>query len=315
MYPEELDAAAHQHAQQFIPDETSRGYDSGRTAWETFCAATQLPYDQPRYGALAAFVHYRWQEGRAPNTIRTNLTGIAVRLREEGITVRREDIKAAKDLVKKYARQAADRREPERGRGRVAALSVKMLRQTIRSLDLTTAAGLRDRLVFALGFHIAARSVELAGLSVGDITVVDEGLIVEVRVSKGEGRTVRVAYGADPLTCSVRAWQDWCRFVGPQNPDDAVIRRVHASGSVQPEGMAARGVRDLVLRATSACGWPVRIRSHSLRAGFATAARAAGKDTKAIMDVTGHRSDQVLVYFRDPDGWRPENNATMGIGT
>ncbi len=54
-------------------------------------------------------------------------------------------------------------------------------------------------------------------------------------------------------------------------------------------------------------------RGHSLRAGLATSAAAAGASERVIMAQTGHRSaDMVRRYIRDGNLWR--ENAAMLVG-
>lgn len=316
-YPDGLDEAMRAYKNGLKPDETVRTYDNGLRAWQTFCDATGLPGDVVREGALTTFVEWRWAQGRAPNTIRTNLTGMAVRLRERGVRVAAADIAGAKEHVERLAARAAAAGEVDRGRGRAPALAIAALRDIVAQLDTATAAGARDRVVFCLGFALAARSHEMAFLRVGDITETEEGLRVAVRVSKTGRRTVLVAYGSNPSTCPVRAWVAWRRMTGFSRMLDgteAVVQRIHRSGALHGQ-MSAKSVRTIVRARAAAAGYEV-VTSHSIRAGLITAARKAGKDVKAIIDVSGHsaKSGQVYEYFRDPDGWAPENNATMGIG-
>ncbi|MFJ8934053.1 tyrosine-type recombinase/integrase [Streptomyces sp. NPDC102364] len=316
-YPDGLDDAGRAHAASFTPDATERTYEAGYRSWKRYCADRSLPWQHARIGSLTAFVHQRWEDGRAPETIKTYLSGIAVRLRRDGHPVEAADVTAARRLVDAYARRAAEDGAADRGRGQAPALALGELRAIVAEMDLTTLDGLRDRMVFCLGFALAARSHELAYLRVGDVREAEEGLVVGVRVSKTGRRTVRVAYGSNPVTCPVRAWQAWrraCGWVPMLDGTEAAVQRIHRSGALHGQ-MSAKSVRAIYRRRAAAAGLEL-VRSHSGRAGFCTAARTAGKDTKAICDVSGHspKSGQVYTYFRDPDGWKPENNATMGIG-
>jgi integrase len=58
---------------------------------------------------------------------------------------------------------------------------------------------------------------------------------------------------------------------------------------------------------------PNNFAGHSLRAGLATSAAAAGKSERAIMNQTGHRSvSTVRRYIRDGSLFR--ENAADGLG-
>jgi len=75
-------------------------------------------------------------------------------------------------------------------------------------------AARRDAALLLLGFATAARRSELAGLTIGDVTVhrVD-GLHVRLRKSKtdqeGRGAVKAVPYGRDPATCPPCAYTRW----------------------------------------------------------------------------------------------------------
>jgi integrase len=319
-YPTGLDNAAKEAEWLRKPPNTRRTYLRGFTEWSEFCGRYGLPVTKARHGSLTMFTEWAWHEKhRAPATIDTYLSGIAVVL-DFRYDVRPDpgDLAAARKAIASLRKTSRREQEPERGRGKAPALGIDALREIVRGMDLSTAAGLRDRLVFSLGFAIAGRRDELAHLTVGDLDLVDEGLTVHVRVSKTDPREVAVAYGTDPLTCPVRAWIAWRDYVGLVPVADAVepvIRRVHRSGAVHG-GMSGAGVGEIVKRRAAAAGLEVPFTGHSLRAGLVTSARRAGKDAKAISEVTGHRPNSKVLYgyMRDVDRWRPENNATMGIG-
>lgn len=308
--------AVRAYKESLKPSETRRGYDSGLTAWEAMTRAAGLKRDQVDEVTLTAFVEWRWAEGRAPNTIRANLTGLAVRLRGEGVDVDPAEIVKARAHVDALVARAAVEGEPDRGRGQAPALALDALRNIVGGFDLDTRVGVRDRVLFCLGFALAARSQEMAGLRVGDVREVEAGLVVGIRVSKTGRRTANIPYGSNPVTCPVRAWQAWRReagFVPIADAAEAVVQRVHRSGAVHGQ-MTPKSVRQIIKARGVEAGY--EITSHSLRAGLITAARRAGKDVKAITDRSGHstKSGQVYTYMREVDPWRPENNATMGIG-
>ena len=70
----------------------------------------------------------------------------------------------------------------------------------------------------------------------------------------------------------------------------------------------------MVKRRVEALGYdPAVFAAHSLRAGLATSAAAAGKSERAIMQQTGHRSvAMVRRYIREGSLFR--ENAAEGLG-
>jgi integrase len=78
--------------------------------------------------------------------------------------------------------------------------------------------------------------------------------------------------------------------------------------------LSGEGVAIVVKRYVEPLGFdPSAFAGHSLRAGLATAAAAAGKSERAIMNQTGHRSlTTVRRYIRDGSLFR--ENEAEGIG-
>jgi integrase len=139
---------------------------------------------------------------------------------------------------------------------------------------------------------------------------------VTIRRSKtdqeGEGRKVGIPPGREPATCPVRALEQWradARLTaGP------LFRAVNRHGQVLGKRLSGEGVAIVVKRYVQKLGYdPALFSGHSLRAGLATSAAAAGKNERAIMNQTGHRSlTTVRRYIRDGHLFR--ENAAGGLG-
>jgi len=178
-----------------------------------------------------------------------------------------------------------------------------------------TLLGRRDRALLLLGFAGAFRRSELVALDVTDVQETREGLIVTLRRTKtdqeGAGRRVGIPYGGHPQSCPVRALQAWLRAAGiTAGPLFRGLRRNDALLG----RLSDRGVARVVQRRAQAVGLdPTHYGGHSLRAGLATAAAAAGKSERAIMQQTGHKSlPMVRRYIREGDLFR--ENAAAGLG-
>ena len=189
------------------------------------------------------------------------------------------------------------------------------LRQILAEVP-DTPLGKRDRALLLLGFAGAFRRSELVALDVADLEDNREGLIVRIRKSKtdqeGEGRAVGIPRGADPFTCPVQALGDW--RVAAKIESGPLFRGVNRHGQVLPERLSGEAVAIVVKRYVEPLGFdPGTFAGHSLRAGLATSAAAAGKSERAIMNQTGHRSlSTVRRYIRDGNLFR--ENAAEGIG-
>lgn len=311
-----LDAASDSHAQEQRPDNTTRAYRADWRVWEAFCAQLQIPPTAATRGTLRAFVDYLWTRQRAAySTIDRRLAGVTVTLRQQySVVVDPEATKAARELLKDYRKKAAEAEEPERGRGKAPAMRLDDLRHIV-SLCGIDIFGLRDRAMLLLGFSIAARRAELAGLRLRNIRDDDNGLLVHVAVSKTDPRTVPVPYGSNPDTCPVRAWKAWAAAANIVDPDRHAFRRIHHTGKVQPDGLSPQRAGDLITAAGLRAGYEDLFTGHSVRSGLATEARRAGKDRKAIAAITGHKDGSKVLdgYMQIVDRWGEQDNALVGL--
>ena len=156
--------------------------------------------------------------------------------------------------------------------------------------------GARDRALLLTGFAGALRRSELVSIDVDDLQQRDEGIVIMLHRSKtdqeGAGRRVALPYGHDHHTCPVTAIAEWQRAAGIAG--GGLFRTIDRHSRV---GDALRpGAVNLIVKraAVSAQLDPIVFSGHSLRAGFCTAAAAAGATERAIANQTGHRSMNVL---------------------
>lgn len=184
----------------------------------------------------------------------------------------------------------------------VAPAATAELRRMVTTLD-DSPIGLRDRALLLLGFAGALRRSELVALDAGDVDHVDEGLVVTLRRAKTDqearGRRVGVPYGSYPATCPVRSLRRWLEAAAVA--EGPVFRPVDRHGRIGTARLSDKAVARAVKRAAGRAGLdPTRYAGHSLRAGFATAAAAAGASERAIQNQTGHKSVTVLRgYIRE----------------
>ncbi len=180
-----------------------------------------------------------------------------------------------------------------------------------------TLRGHRDRALLLLGFAGAFRRSELVALAVADVEDTHAGLVVTLRKSKtdqaGAGRKVGIPYGTYVESCPVRAYRAWREASGIiQGP---LFRSVDWRDTLSAGPLSDKGVARIVKRRAKAAGLdPTKYSGHSLRAGLATAAAAAGKSERAIMAQTGHKSlPMVRRYIREGDLFRENAAANLGL--
>lgn len=173
----------------------------------------------------------------------------------------------------------------------------------------------RDRALLLVGFAGALRRSEIVALDVTDIVVSGEGLRLTIRRSKtdqdGEGHVIAIGRTGS-ATCPVSAYENWISAAGIDT--GKAFRSVDRHGKVG-DALSARAVALLVQRRADLAGLDARIYSgHSMRAGLATSAAAAGVEERIIMRTTRHRSTSVLRrYIRDGELFARNLAAEVGL--
>ncbi|MFD1394971.1 site-specific integrase [Kroppenstedtia eburnea] len=192
---------------------------------------------------------------------------------------------------------------------------VEDLRQMVCQLP-DTLTGRRDRALLLVGFAGGFRRSELVSINREDLQSVPRGLVIHLRRSKtdqeGRGEKVGIPRGSRPETCPVRALEDWLSESGIT--EGPVFRPINRHGQVRARRLSDRSVALIVKKAVEAIGLdPNRFSGHSLRSGIATSAAMAGKDERAIMKQTRHKStNMVRRYIRDGELFN--ENAASDIG-
>lgn len=177
--------------------------------------------------------------------------------------------------------------------------------------------GIRDRALLLVGFAGGFRRSELVALDVEDLEFKREGLVITLRRSKtdqeGQGRKVAIPYGSNCDTCPVRSLQLWIEESGIES--GSLFRSVNRHGNLQEGRLSDKAVALVVKRCAESAGLDAaKYSGHSLRAGLATSAAAAGASERAIMNQTGHRSQaMVRRYIREGNLFNDNAAASLGL--
>lgn len=195
---------------------------------------------------------------------------------------------------------------------RVTPLVVEAMRAVLAELD-DSPRGVRDRALLLLGWGGALRRSEIVALDRSDVRLEARGLVLTLRRSKtdqvGEGREVALPTGRTPEVCPVVAFTVWSGLLADRAP--ALFRAVGDAGRVAQHRLSDRHVARLVKRVAARAGLQGDYSGHSLRAGLATSAAAAGASERAIMAQTGHRNPMMARrYIRPAEMWS-ENAAAI----
>ncbi|TCP50921.1 phage integrase family protein [Tamaricihabitans halophyticus] len=307
-----LDSVAAAYVAEQRPANTRKAYADAWRIWQDYTRDAGIPVLSSTVGALVGFV--RWLEttkAASVATIDARLTGAVVGLRGYGIPVDQEASRAAWNALKGYERRLAEA-GIVRGRGKAQPVTLAHLRAMSRACP-SSVAGLRDRAVLLLGFTIAARRSELAGLRVTDlVSAGSDGLLARLGYTKTGPDERAVPYGVHRDTCPVSAWHAWRQAAGMT--EGPAFRRVDRHDHVFAAGLSAQAIGEVIARCGKRAELPFRITGHSLRAGLATEARRNGADHKAVCDQGGwsYGSKAVHGYFHTVDRW--SDNAVRDIG-
>lgn len=206
------------------------------------------------------------------------------------------DIDKVRSLLADVRRARRERYEGKR------ALTPRDLGRILKSCDVGTNVGLRDRAMLVLGFATSMRRSELVGLDLSDITFEEnKGLVVLLRRSKtdqaGRGRLIAVWPGSNPATDPVVILRSWIdrrgNWAGPLFTNCGGfgdrIRRGRLDGEVVNKALK----RCLVRIGLD----PLQYGAHSLRAGAVTAAAQQGRSDQEIMALSGHKSAVMMTQY------------------
>jgi integrase len=312
-----MEEAADKHLDAIRPHNTKRGYANDWALWEEFHGwlaertGQPLPLTAVTKGTLVGFVV--WLDTiklAAPNSIDRRITGVTVTARAQGVEVPKAATVAARQALKPLK---LDPERQARGRGQARAVTPEQLRQMSAAAP-SSLTGLRDRALWLMAFGIAGRSAEVAALTVEGIALSSMGLEVHVPSVKGRpARDVVVAYGKNPDTCPVRAWSTWKSSSGITS--GPAFLPIDVWGNLSSRHLSPEACREIIARNAERAGIAVRLTGHSMRAGFITTSRIAGKREEKIRAQSGHAENSPAFwgYIREADKWTDAASEDIGL--
>lgn len=306
---QELARQARDYASRSRAPNTKRAYQNDWRDFTSWCEEQGLQPLPATPQTIALYLTARAETHRV-STLQRRLSAISQAHKAAGyppISTRDEPLHSIWMGIKREKGTAQQGKAPvvtEELRAMVATLPDSLL-------------GIRDRALLLLGFAGAFRRSELVNLDVTDVNMTRDGVIVTLRRSKtdqeGQGQKIGIPYGSNPATCPVRALQAWLEASGIT--EGPLFRSIDRHGNLQPSRLSDKAVALVVKRRAQAVGLdPSKYSGHSLRAGLATAAAAAGASERAIMNQTRHRSVMMVRrYIRDGSLFRENAAAMVGL--
>lgn len=197
-------------------------------------------------------------------------------------------------------------------------LLISNLKQIINVIDEVNTSKekiSRDKAIILLGFGGGFRRNELISLDYDDLEFVDEGLKINIKKSKtdqyGEGIIKALPYFDNSRYCPVRSIQNWLKL--SKIKDNAIFRKFYKGMKLSNNRLSDQSVALLIKYYLEKAGIDSSDYSgHSLRSGFATTAAEAGAEERSIMNMTGHKStEMVRRYIKEANLFK--NNALNKI--
>ncbi|WP_406380773.1 tyrosine-type recombinase/integrase [Streptomyces sp. NBC_01618] len=313
---------------------TRRAYATDRKAFAAWCAE-QGRTDIPASGeTMAEWVRHltvtprkRTKAPAGPSTIERAMSAVTSWHEEQGRP--KPTMRGARAVLNAYKDRLAEEKAAAAQPKQATAALPTQIRAMLAGVDRATLAGKRNAALVLLGFATAARVSELVALDLAAAVETEHGYDVTVYRKKVRKHTTNaVLYGTDPDTCPVRALRAylaalaatgrtegpvflrvdrWDRLAAPMTRGGRTIG--DPAGRMTAEA-AAEVIERLAVAADLTGDWS----GHSLRRGFATAARAAGHDPLEIARAGGWvDGSRVLARYMD-DVDRVKNSPLVGIG-
>ena len=203
----------------------------------------------------------------------------------------------------------------QKGKKPILISNLKVIIDIIDQQNREEIKKLRDRSIILIGFSGGFRRNEIVALDYDDLDFVPEGLKINIRRSKtdqfGEGFVKALPYFDNPQYCPVVSLKRWLTIAKINS--GSLFRRFLKGSRLSESRLTDQTVALLIKNYLNIAGIDSRNYSgHSLRSGFATSAAEAGAEERSIMEMTGHKStEMVRRYIKEANLFR--NNALNKI--
>jgi site-specific recombinase XerD len=284
---------------------TRRAYRSDFNIFVAWCDERGLESMPATPGTVARFLSHQATNSKKSSTIGRRAAAIAYAHKLAGFEppTNVESVRAVVRGIRRSIGTAPARKLPA-----TADVIGEMLKHCPDTLR-----GCWDAALLALGFAGAFRRSELVALTVADLVEGPDGFRVMIRRSKtdqeGEGQEIAVPRGCriEPVKL-VQAWLKAARIAGGY-----IFRQVAKGSRVMDEPLSGHSAAAIVKHYAKLAGLDsTAFAGHSLRAGFLTSAAEAGAGVLKMVEVSRHKSiDMLRTYVRRADLFREHAGAAF----
>jgi len=286
---------------------TIRAYKSDFNDFSLFCAQNafkSLPSD-PKI--LSLYLTYLSTKDVKMSTLKRRLVSIGVIHKLKGHYLDTKHPSIIENIMGIKRRKGS----LQRGKKPILINSLKKIINVIDNQNKEEIKKSRDRSIILIGFSGGFRRNEIVSLEYEDLDFVTQGLKINLRRSKtdqfGEGSVKALPYSNSSEYCPVTSLKKW---IDISNINSGPLFRRFTKGSKLSENrLTDQTVALLIKEYLKSAGIDSKDYSgHSLRSGFATSAAESGVEERSIMEMTGHKStEMVRRYIKEANLFK--NNA------
>jgi site-specific recombinase XerD len=277
---------------------TLRAYQSDYNDFSLFCSKNgfQLMPTQPKILALylthlASYSKY--------STLKRRLASISIIHKTKGHYIDTKHPIIVENLMGIKRTNGSN----QKGKKPLLINDLKILIKAIDESREKNIRKIRDKALVLIGFSGGFRRSELVDIKYEDIEFVEEGVKIFVKRSKtdqsGEGMTKAIPYFDNANFCPVKALNEW--VVEAELKDGKIFN------------ISDKSVALIIKKYANYAGLDSnKYSGHSLRSGFATSTAESGAEERNIMNMTGHKStEMVRRYIKEANLFK--NNALNKI--
>ena len=269
-------------AQKFIKSRhslsTRIAYESDIKEFNLWCKNHKLQSFPASVESVVLFLSWLAEKGLKPSSISRRVSALKYSHSEAGLP-------SPTDMEPVKATMAGIKRTKGSAPKQVAPATIEVVEQLLSACG-DSKKGIRDQALITIGFGAALGRSELAAIKVEDIEITDKGLMLHLPKSKtdqeGKGQSVAILEG-DRLQVKKRLGA-WLEASGIEEGVLFPITPRHIANIIKYRAKQAGLNKD-------------DFSGHSLRAGFITSAANSGADVFRVMDVSRHKSVNIVKTY------------------
>ena len=272
---------------------TIRAYKSDFLDFSNFCKQNSLNSLPADYKTVSFYITHLFNNKKKLSSIKRKLVSVSVIHKIKGFYIDIKNPAIVENFlgIKRQLGVAQKGKQP---------LTIENLKKIINSIDineLSLERKLRDKTILLVGFAGGFRRSELTNLNYGDLAFVDEGVKIKIKKSKtdqfGEGMIKAIPYFNNEEFCPVINLKKMLKICKINT--GRIFRRISKSGKVSLNSLTDQNVALILKKYLTIIGLDnINFSGHSLRSGFATASAESGADERSIMNMTGHKSTEMV---------------------